>query len=175
MAVIDDRKEGEMPKWLFSVLVVCALAGCDTVRTRAEKLSPPRVNVRAIALKDMNPLSPTFRVRLELENPNDENIRLDGADAVLALNGQNVAKGVSRSPLDLPKRGKTEVEVDVQATTLKVLKHLGRAARQEVTPYTVTGNLHVLEALGKLGAIPFRIQGEVKSEDLLKLGIPGKR
>ena len=85
-------------------MLLACLCACTGSVNKFDKLRAPKVSILAIKLDDPNPLSPVFLVRLGLENLNDSEIALDGADAILALNGQKVAKGVSRSAITLPRQ-----------------------------------------------------------------------
>ncbi len=158
---------------LFYIALVPLLSGCaDLAMDYLGKLKEPKVSLAGLALKDLNPLEPTLLVRLRIENPNDLNVKLDGADVALALNGQPVATGISLSPLTLAKLGATDMDVEVKANTLNALRQIMLLEANQAVKYDVAGHLNVLEWLGSLGRIPFNLQGSVDSGALLR-GVEG--
>jgi LEA14-like dessication related protein len=156
----------------FAVLMLLTgVAGCSGLAARQADLQAPKVDLVGVKLLEMDPLAPRFRVRLKLDNPNDQTLNLDGADAVLTVLGEKLAKGVTQNAVSLPARGTAETDVDVSAKTLSFLKLLPQLQKSDALPYQVAGKLHFLQALGPLGALPFQAAGTVKTEELLgKLG-----
>lgn len=152
----------------LSLGICLLLSGCVGLPRNFNNLKEPRVSLTGLAVKELNLLAPSVLVRLRVENPNDLNIDLDGADVALALNGQPVATGISRSPLTLAKFGASEMNVEVKAGTLQVLQQILLLQANPSVNYDVTGHLNVLNWLGPLGRIPFRFQGDVDRDTLLR-------
>lgn len=153
---------------LAAILASLTLAGCFSLPQDFNALKEPKVSLAGLAIQDLNPLQPRFLVRLNVENPNDLAVDLDGADVNLALNGKPVAAGVSRSPLKLAKFGSTRMDVEVTANTLGVVRQIMLLRSQSSIDYAVTGNLKVLNWLGPLGKLPFSFKGAVDRDRLLR-------
>ena len=156
-----------MNKWPIVLLLLTGVGGCSALAARQAKLQAPKVDLVGVKLLEMDPLAPRFRVRLKLENPNDQALDLDGADAVLTVAGEKLAKGMTQGAVSLPARGSTETDVEVRAKTLSFLKVLPELQKSDALPYQVAGRLHFLQALGPLGALPFQAEGTVTAEELL--------
>lgn len=156
------------PKAAALILLCLLVSGCAGLAQRFNNLKEPRVSLAGLALKRMDFFKPSFLVRLNVENPNDVAVNIDGADVALALNGQPVAKGVSRSPLSLAKLGSSSMDVEVSADTLGVLQQILLLQNRQSLDYQVSGRLTVLDWLGPLGQVPFDFQGVVDRDDLLK-------
>lgn len=156
--------------WLRGVVLLGAvwLAGCSALLPDYRHLKEPRVALSELALTDPNPLAPRFRVRLRVENPNDIDVNLDGADATLELNGRPVATGMTRSPLRLASGSASEVELDVTAQTLSLLELASALLGSNEIRYRVAGHLSALSALGPFGQVPFAFEGTVDSAALLR-------
>lgn len=154
-------------RFVILLIFVTGLAGCSALTARQAELQAPKVDLVGVKLLEMDPLAPRFRVRLKLDNPNDQALDLDGADAVLTVAGEKLAKGVTQTAVSLPARGSTEADVEVRAKTLSFLKLLPQLQNSDALPYQVAGKLHFLQALGPLGALPFQVEGMVKAEELL--------
>jgi len=156
---------------LSSVVLGFALSGCTGLGGLTQQLSTlkePKVSLAGLSLKDISLTEPSFLVKLKVENPNDLNVNLDGADVSLALNGQPVATGISRSPLTLVKRGASTMDVEVKANTLGVLQQIMQLESKGGVQYGVSGHLNLLNWLGALGKVPFNFQGSVDKATLLK-------
>jgi LEA14-like dessication related protein len=145
-----------------------ALNGCSSPLQKLDKLKPPQVSLQGLSLQKADLLNPVFLVRLRLKNPNDAGLNLDGADAVLKLNGKKIAKGASRSPIKLAPLADSEIAVEASAQTLSALGQLLALQSKESLDYEITGHVNILNWLGGLGAIPFKAQGVVTREELLK-------
>ena len=146
---------------------------CASLGQNINTLKQPTVSLVGLALKDLNPLSPGVLVRLRVENPNDLNVNLSGADVALALNGQPVATGLSRSPVTLVSFGASEIEAEAKGNTLAMLPQILALQANEPVNYQLTGSLHVLNWLGPLGRIPFTFEGSVDKQNLLRgVGVP---
>ena len=155
-----------MNKWPIVLLLLTGVGGCSALAARQAKLQAPKVDLVGVKLLEMDPLAPRFRVRLKLENPNDQAPDLDGADAVLTVAGEKLAKGMTQGAVSLRARGSTETDVEVRAKTMSFLKVMPELQKSDALPYQVAGRLHFLQALGPLGALPFQAEGTVTAEEL---------
>lgn len=151
--------------WLAAILLT--QAGCSLLTADYRNLKEPKVSLAGLNIKDLNPLKPSFLVRLRLDNPNDLDVNLDGADVALALNGQPVATGISRSPLTLKKLGFSEMDVEVTANTLSAIQQFLVLQSQPMMDYQVTGHLNWNDWLGVLGRLPFNFKGSMDRDTLL--------
>lgn len=150
------------------IVLSLALSGCLGLPRNLDALKEPKVSLAGLAVKDLNPFRPSFLVRLRVDNPNALNVNLDGGEVALALNGQPVAAGVSRSPLALAKFGTSQMDVEVTADTLGVLQQILLLQSRPTVDYDVSGHLNVLNWLGPLGRLPFNFKGSVDRDALLR-------
>jgi LEA14-like dessication related protein len=151
--------------WLIAILLV--LGGCSLLTADYQNLKEPKVSLAGLNIKDLNPLKPSFLVRLKVDNPNDLAVKLDGADLALALNGQPVATGVSRSPLTLQKLGSSEMDVEVTANTFRAIRQFLVLQSKPALDYQVTGHLTWNDWLGALGRLPLSFKGSMDREALM--------
>ncbi len=153
---------------LFLTLLLFSDAGCALLGSDVKDLKAPKVTLAGLTLKDPNPLQLSFLVRLKLDNPNDLDVNLDGADVALALNGKTVAEGLSRSALTLKKRGSSELDVEVTTHTLSAMQQLLLLQTKPALDYAVSGHLHLLNWMGALGQLPFSFSGSVDRATLMR-------
>lgn len=151
--------------WLAALLLT--QTGCSLLTADYQNLKEPKVSLAGLNIKDLNPLKPSFLVRLKLDNPNDLDVNLDGADVALALNGQPVATGISRSPLTLKKLGSSAMDVEVTANTLSAIQQFLVLQSQPMMDYQVTGHLNWNDWLGALGRLPFNFKGTLDRDTLM--------
>jgi LEA14-like dessication related protein len=152
--------------WLASLLLT--QTGCSLLTADYKNMKEPKVSLAGLNIKDLNPLSPSFLVRLKVDNPNDLDVNLDGADVALALNGRPVAAGVSRSPLVLKKLGSSEMDVEVTANTMSAIQQFLILQTQPNLDYQVTGNLIWNNWLGALGKLPLKFSGSMDKDTLMR-------
>ncbi len=152
--------------WLASLLLT--QTGCSLLTADYKNMKEPKVSLAGLNIKDLNPLSPSFLVRLKVDNPNDLDVNLDGADVALALNGRPVAAGVSRSPLVLKKLGSSEMDVEVTANTMSAIQQFLILQTQSNLDYQVTGNLIWNNWLGALGKLPLKFSGSMDKDTLMR-------
>jgi LEA14-like dessication related protein len=156
--------------WLVSLSLVMLMTatGCSLLTTDFRNLKEPKVSLAGLSVKDLNPLQPSFLVRLKLDNPNDLDVSLDGADVALALNGQPVAAGISRSPLTLKKLASSEMDLEVTANTLNAAQQFLLLQSKPTMDYEITGHLQLKDWMSALGRLPFSFQGNLDSQSLLR-------
>lgn len=146
------------------------ISACVSLGQDVNSLKQPQVSLVALALKDLNPLNPSALVRLKVDNPNDLDVNLSGADVALALNGQPAATGISRSPVTLASFGSSEMDAEVHGNTLAMAQQLLLTQASDKVNYKITGSLHVLNWLGPLGRVPFAFEGAMDKQTLMRSG-----
>ena len=116
--------------------------GCATL---ASSLEPPAVRVVTIQLLDSSLTRQSFRMTLELTNPNPVPVPIRSMSYDVRLQGQAFASGGLNSPFTLPASGSETVKVDVSMDTLATLGNLTRALRGAASAidYEVNGSLQV--------------------------------
>ncbi len=174
-----DRSLRARPACLAAFLA-CAcllLPGCTDLIRRSSELKPPDVELAQVALEKADLLAPVFRLKLRVENPNDQDIQVEGADAQLDLEGERVAEGVSANPVQLKAQQQSEVEIQATAKTLSLARQVLRLDQKGRLAYAVTGHLALARWLGILGKVPFRVSGTLTREELFREieGLTGHR
>lgn len=139
-------------------LALLALTGCATM---AAYLEPPTVRLLAVELLDSSLTRQSFRVTLELTNPNSLPVPVRAMNYDVKLLGESFASGGLQSPFTLPAGGSETVKVDVAMDTLATLGNLTRALRGAASAidYQVNGTLQVDLPFAK--PIPVTHSGQV--------------
>lgn len=103
---------------IYSLMTGCAAFGAG--------LEPPKIKVTSVSLLPAEGLSQRFRVGLLIMNPNSRPIAVRGMSYSLALNGIELADGVSATIGTLPAYTETPVELDASTNLIAALRFVNR-------------------------------------------------
>jgi hypothetical protein len=89
----------------------------------------------------------------------------------LWLEGQSVARGASREPVNLPAGGQTVARVPILVKLPALMGLLPLLLQPEPPPisYQVAGGFRLAELMGGLVRVPFRFRGQVTPTEGLNL------
>lgn len=139
------------------LVLLVALSGCSAL---APKLETPRLMLVSAAMTSGDIFSQTFRVRMNVQNPNDRELPVRGIDYKLYLAGDSFAEGVSDRPFVVPALGETEFDLTVRTNFVSSIgRLLSRLNGKNKVEYVIEGQ--VLTDIGLLKKIPFRESGVV--------------
>jgi LEA14-like dessication related protein len=111
-------------------------AGCASV-------VPLDVLVVAIEPVESTPLEQRMKLGLRIVNPNDRDISATGMSLTLDVNGQPLARGVSSTPITVPRLGEALTEITVGTSLFDLARQvLAIDARKGELSYELDGRLH---------------------------------
>jgi LEA14-like dessication related protein len=140
---------------LLEVTALLIMAGCAGLRG----LETPEVVVTSIRALDATTLEQRFEVGLRIYNPNNRDLKIDGVDFELDVNGMRLARGAGAVDLVLPRLGEAETTVRASTSVLDIARQVMAAGRSETLSYTLSGRIHLGSGLG--GSLPFSKSGEL--------------
>ncbi|MEJ2514182.1 MAG: LEA type 2 family protein [Gammaproteobacteria bacterium] len=145
---------------LVATVHLLVLAGCASLTS----LEPPEVRVTDVRgmPRESSGLEQRFAVGLNVLNPNNREILVDGMDFELELNGRQLARGVSSEAFVLPALGEAGTTVTVSTSLVNVfgqLLELGRTQPDRLE-YRIRGKLHL--GSGMVRTIPFDRTGTLQ-------------
>lgn len=141
---------------LLSTFLAFVLAACATLPPGAQA---PRVSLADVSLRSLGLLEQRFELDLRLVNPNAFDLKIEGLDFELEVNGRPFAKGVSRVTTLLPADATTLMRVDAYTQSkdwLTQMKSLSPDVLKEGMPYRVHGRV---KAGGLSEWLPFEHTG----------------
>lgn len=144
-----------MLRLALTACVALALAACAGL---PQPRDPLRINVAGIEPLPTEGLELRFTVKLRVQNPNDSPVEYRGVALDLAVNGRDLASGVSSQAGSIAGFGEAVLSVPVTISAFAALRQaLGVAdgATLDKVPYVLTGKL----AGGLLGTTRFTDQG----------------
>jgi LEA14-like dessication related protein len=133
-----------------------AVAGCAAL---GQQIEPPEVFV-----VDLHPLQggkfeQRFRIELRLQNPNDFELKIDGLDFELDLNGTRLTRGLSNEAVTIPRLGDAIVAVSATTTVFDLARQLVNAPSLEGVEYELRGRLYLSDP--PRGAVEFHRSGRL--------------
>ena len=139
--------------------VVCALVLCLTACS-TPKLAVPKLALVSVAMTSADIFNQQFIVRLNVENPNDQELPITGIDYKLFLEGDSFAEGSSPKPFTVPAKGDTDFDMIVRTNFVSSAgRLLSRLNGRDQVQYVVEGKL--LTDISGLKKIPFQESGTV--------------
>ncbi len=138
--------------WL-ALLAALVSSGC------APKFTRPNVTVVAVEMRGGNLLQQKFAVKLNIQNPNDRALPVQGLHVELNVSGEQIASGVSDHAVVVPAFGDSEFDMTITANLALVLLKLQDKANQHADSidYVLTGTASL--DLPFLHDLPFHQSG----------------
>src|SRR5260370_35778188 len=112
-------------------LVACSLM--------APKFERPTLSVTGIELVNGNLLQQHFRVKFNIQNPNDRALPVSGLHAALSVAGENIPQGRDERAFVVPAKG--DVEFDMMITAKMALALVKLCQRMEEHADTIAYDL----------------------------------
>lgn len=94
---------------LLPLILVC-LTACATVPSGIE---PPKISIANIAPKDVAVFEQRFDVQLRIQNPNNQELEINGLRCDIELNDKEFGNGMSGQQVKIPRFGSEVVNVEV--------------------------------------------------------------
>lgn len=150
-----------MNKVIMRVLLIVAFlfisASCSALRP---ELEAPRLALVHVAMLSADIFNQQFLVRVNVQNPNDQDLKIKGLDYKLFLEGDGFAEGVTNKPFTIPALGETDFDMTVRTNFVSgVGRLLSRLNGRQQVNYSVEGVL--LTDIRFLKKIPFNETGSV--------------
>ncbi|HVC00945.1 MAG TPA: LEA type 2 family protein [Steroidobacteraceae bacterium] len=141
-------------------LLSCA---CSVLTPR---FATPDLSVAGIEMQSGNLLQQSFRLSLQIHNPNDRPLPVERVRARLLLGGEELASGVTARPFVVPARGDAAFDMLISANLAAGFAQLASRldARRGSVGYELDGVVRL--DLPLLHSLPFHLQGELPLRDL---------
>ena len=155
----------------LGLLLLLSLPACGVRQLARGDIQAPQVKWQGLAVGRPSSQGWPLTVSLLLTNPNSQPLDLEGYDYEFWLEGQSVAQGASREPVNLPPGGQTVARVPILVKLPALMGLLPLLLQPEPQPlnYQVAGGFRLAELMGGLVRVPFRFQGRVTPTEGLDL------
>lgn len=133
---------------------MAAFTGCAGLPSGME---PPTVTISEFGVGSVGLFEQQFNLRLRIQNPNSEEIRIDGIAFELEINDESFAKGVGGQMVTVPRFSSGFMPVEAVSSLGGLLKQFGKLMSDKpVLRYRIKGTLSVVGGT----RIPFDRRGE---------------
>lgn len=141
-----------------AILPALALWGCATL---TGGLEAPRVHVSAIELREATLFEQVYDIRLRVQNPNNQDLPVQGLNFELEINGTTFARGGSAEAVVIPRLSSGVVQVEAISGLGGILQQLMKL--QGAAPKSVTYRISGAAFVGPEGwRLPFEDRGEFR-------------
>jgi LEA14-like dessication related protein len=148
-----------MNKAIGSLFLTIALLhmGCAGL---GQKLETPRVNLVGLKLLDVQLFEQRFGLTLRVQNPNRDDLTIEGISFKVEINGREFARGVDNQKVTVPAFGESLLEVEVVSTLFSLVEQLRDLNSHTGKPldYRIHGRIYLA---GSPISIPFEQTGEL--------------
>jgi LEA14-like dessication related protein len=146
------------PLIVFLIGWPLCLAACSLV---APKFERPTLSVVGLELVHGNLLQQNFRVKFNIQNPNDRAIPVSGLHASLDVGGEHVAQGQNDGAFVVPARGNIDFDMMITANMGLALLKLANKMDQHADSidYDLSGSASIDSPF--LRDLPFHQSGTI--------------
>ena len=139
------------------VALALLLQSCALTQLKAPTITPESVEVTDLQIGEQR-----FKVRLDVQNPNDRPLPIKSVSCTLAIAGVDVGKGASEQPFSVPANGDTEFDMVVETNLASSVPDLLRRVLTagDAPKYRFSGWVNPDIAL--MPPIPFSKSGELE-------------
>ena len=151
------RRGHSLLRILMPLTILCVTA-CATVPPDIER---PKISIANIAPKDIAVFEQRFDVQLRIQNPNDQELGINGLRCDLEFNDKEFGSGMSGQQVMIPRFGSEIVNVEVItgfSSFLRQFQELNKSGAGKLR-YRLKGTMFVVAP--KRFKLPFDEQGEV--------------
>ena len=142
------------------MLIVALLAAGSSCSSLRPELEAPRLALVHVAMTSADIFNQQFLVRVNVQNPNDQDLKIKGLDYKLFLEGDSFAQGDLNKPFTIPANGETDFDMTVRTNFVSGIgRLLSRLNGRTQVNYVLEGKL--LTDIRFLKKIPFQESGSV--------------
>jgi LEA14-like dessication related protein len=144
---------------LAAITALTLLAGCSSFG--GPELEVPRLTLVRVSTTSPDMFNQQFLVKMNVENPNDQELPVKAVEYKLFLEGDSFAEGTSKRAFVVPAKGETEVDMPVTSNFVSGLgRLLSRLSGRDQINYVFEGKL--LTEVKSAKKIPFQETGSVQ-------------
>ena len=132
------------------MVLCCALPLLLAACASLGGMEPPEVSVVGLEPRPGGPLEQRFAVELRVLNPNERDLRVDGIDFTLEVNGSRLTRGVSSQEVTIPRLGEALLTVTATTTVFDLLRQAMNAADATELTYELHGRVFVAGSPARL-------------------------
>ena len=138
---------------LLGVVACWALMGCSTL---GQEIPPPKLSITSLQVGDVEGLSQSFEVGLNITNPSAMTLNIRGLSYSLAINGYELVQGVSSDVPQVPAYGESSAKLVAKTNLFNAVRFLNNYIQgngSEELTYELKAQLDVGRLLGRVNVV----------------------
>jgi LEA14-like dessication related protein len=139
---------------MFSFLVSILGSGCSTFKQMAQK---PKLSFQGLDIKGLSFNSANLVAKIEVENPNGFEIKVDSVDYDLQLNDRAFTKGSLSEPVKVAGKETKVIDIPVKVKFTEMITLLKDFATNKKAKFLLAGT-----AKSGMFEMPFKEDGEIE-------------
>ncbi len=147
---------------IFTILTLCI--SCAGI-----KPEPPEVGLAGVTISGLTLSHANILATLEVYNPNAKSLKVERVQYTMAINGVNVARGLSLEEAVIPANGTGHIKLNVRSPYWDLVRVMGMVKKGRPAEVLLKGSVK----LGGFGfssyTFPFERRGTLSLEGLLRL------
>jgi LEA14-like dessication related protein len=122
-------------------------------------MEEPIVHLSDLRVRDVQLFEQRYTLALRVENPNPQELPVNGLSYRVLLNKVELGRGASRQSVTIPPYGESVIEVDLVSNTLSLLPRVRDIGSGTVNGVrvSITGNMNLTN---RATPLPFSFQGD---------------
>lgn len=132
------------------------LTACAALEPR----QAPRVRLADVTLLESGLLEQKMRVELDIGNPNNFDLPLDGLTFTLELNDNPLVEGFTNESVVIPRLGEARLAVFASTSLLDIVRQVMALGRGEALSYRLSGRAYLAGVAG--ASVPFESGGTLE-------------
>ena len=133
-----------------AIVLPCVLLLASACATFGSKLESPEVFVTGLKALESDFLEQRFESALRVQNPNEQDLELDGIDVILVVNGRRLGRAMSGDSVTVPRLGEAVVTLHAVTTVFDLLRQLATAPVATEMSYELSGRVFLAKSPGWL-------------------------
>lgn len=139
--------------WLALALLLSACAA-------VEQPEPPKVRLANVQFLDSTLFEQRMLVDLQVRNPNNFDLPLEGLTFELEVNGNSLAEGYSNEVVTIPRLGEATVPVRASTSLLDMIGQVMALGQDDHLSYRLKGRAYLTCFFG--AGVPFETSGKLE-------------
>ncbi len=141
---------------LLGTAMVLLLSACAAV----EQPLPPKVRLANVQFLDSTLFEQRMHVDLQVRNPNNFDLPLEGLTFELEVNGNRLAEGYSNEIVTIPRLGEAMVPVRASTSLLDMIQQFMALGQGGSLSYRLKGRAYLTGFFG--AGVPFETSGKLE-------------
>jgi len=143
-----------MKKFIFTTLFLSLCSCASLVGGIVEK---PKVDLERVDLKDTNLKGTTLLFVVNVENPNEMDLKVDQINYKIFVNNKEISRAKTDEAVKVPGKSKAQIKIPLPIEYTKIFSDLKEVLFSESASYKIEG-----DAQFPLFTVPFSKEGNLK-------------